>query len=99
MRLIDADAMQRQAYEDNFDGKISDGMLFAVNWLLERAPTIDAEPVRHGKWANDAMGVLRCSECNAQAPWRFIGIMYDEVDYRWKANYCPQCGARMDEDD
>ena len=60
-------------------------------------PTADAEPVRHGKWANDAMGVLRCSECNAQAPWRFIGIMYDAVDYRWKANYCPQCGARMDQ--
>jgi len=60
-------------------------------------PTIDAEPVRHGKWKNDCMGVLRCSECNAQAPWRFIGIMYDEVDYRWKANYCPNCGARMDQ--
>lgn len=67
--------------------------------LIDEAPTVDAEPVRHGKWANDVMGVLRCSECNAQAPWRFIYGMYDMVDYRWKANYCPQCGARMDKDD
>jgi len=141
-RLIDADVTQRQAFEENFDGKISDGQLFAVNWLIERAQTIDAvpldgsflkmskggyviyqrkwlyehleqefnilksasgkltidaEPVRHGKWANDAMGVLRCSECGAQAPWRYKGEMYDMVDYRWKSNYCPQCGARMDE--
>jgi hypothetical protein len=55
-------------------------------------------PVRHGKWKNDCMGVLRCSECGAQAPWRYKGEMYDMVDYRWKANYCPQCGARMDEE-
>ena len=67
----------------------------ALREALDRVPYTDA--VRHGKWKNDCMGVLRCSECNAQAPWRFIGIMYDEVDYRWKANYCPQCGARMDQ--
>lgn len=56
----------------------------------------DAKPVRHGKWADDAMGVLRCSECNAQAPWKYGR---DYIDYRWKANYCPNCGARMDEDE
>lgn len=53
------------------------------------------EPVRHGKWKSDCMGVLRCSECNAQAPWKYGR---DYIDYRWKANYCPNCGARMDEE-
>ena len=61
-------------------------------------PLVDEEPVKRGMWKNDCMGVLRCSECNAQAPWRFNRIMYFEVDYRWKANYCPNCGARMDEE-
>lgn len=54
-----------------------------------------AEPVRHGKWVDDAIGVLRCSECNTQAPWKYGR---DFIDYRWKANYCPNCGARMDEE-
>ena len=91
-RLIDADAVMEQV----------DMSTVASVWLeeiLNKQPTIDAEPVRHGKWANDAMGVLRCSECNAQAPWRYKGEMYDMVDYRWKANYCPVCGTRMDKDD
>ena len=104
-RLINADALKTALYYDvskGTYGEFMDGSEVSLTdreilKLIDQQPTIDAEPVRHGKWANDAMGVLRCSECNAQAPWRFIGIMYDEVDYRWKANYCPQCGARMDQ--
>ena len=103
-RLIDADALTDElikGIEEDTDKSIQSSLAKSVCMLIckaiERQPTIDAEPVRHGKWANDAMGVLRCSECNAQAPWRFIGIMYDEVDYRWKSNYCPNCGARMDQ--
>ena len=89
MRLIDADKLkQHYSWWENEQQELFDS-------IVDAQPT--AEPVRHGKWKNDCMGVLRCSECNAQAPWRFIGIMYDEVDYRWKANYCPNCGARMDQ--
>ena len=62
---------------------------------IDKAPTIEAEPVRHGKWANDAVGVLHCSECNTQAPWKYGR---DFIDYRWESNYCPECGARMDEE-
>ena len=54
-----------------------------------------ASPVRHGKWEDDAMGVLRCSECKAQAPWKYGR---DYIDYKWKSNYCPNCGARMDKE-
>ena len=61
--------------------------------MIEELPSTD--PVRHGKWANDVIGVLRCSECKAQAPWKYGR---DYIDYRWKANYCPECGARMDEE-
>ena len=112
VNLIDAQPTVDAVPLDGSFLKMSKGgyVIYQRKWLYEHLeqefnilksasgkPTADAEPVRHGKWANDAMGVLRCSECNAQAPWRFIGIMYDAVDYRWKANYCPQCGARMDQ--
>jgi len=50
-------------------------------------PTIDAEPVRHGKWIEypTADGMNQCSACGI--------LRFGE------SNYCPQCGARMDEDD
>ena len=58
---------------------------------LKSMPTIDAEPVRHGKWEctyspNGFLLEQTCSEC---------GLTFEEpsgVDY----NYCPRCGARID---
>lgn len=60
---------------------------------IECAPTLDAVPVRHGKWINANEGrwntceVLKCSECG-------------ELDNRmYKTDkYCPNCGARMDKE-
>jgi len=55
--------------------------------------TIDAEPVRHGKWKqtyldHEAFGerpsIFYCSACCACS--------------NVKTNYCPQCGARMDKE-
>ncbi|MDE6019998.1 MAG: hypothetical protein K2H01_03230 [Ruminococcus sp.] len=60
-------------------------------------PTIEAEPVRHGKWSNKMVAYraesdieehgdmhfgFRCSECNA--------ILNN------KTKYCGNCGAKMD---
>ena len=99
-RYIDADALIEKyivVIRKDADEKLKTEIAVLLK-DIEEQPTIDAEPVRHGKWADDAMGVLRCSECNAQAPWRFVGRGYNEVDYRWKSDYCPNCGARMDKE-
>lgn len=57
-------------------------------------PTVDAEPVRHGRWKKaEPHGAFvysdayrQCSECN------------DVIYLAFKMNYCPTCGARMDEE-
>ena len=56
---------------------------------IKKAPTVDAEPMRHGYWIfnpKDAIEMMftlpKCSECGAESP----------VD----GNYCPHCGAKMD---
>lgn len=90
MRLIDADALIETIGIRLYSGAV---MEFVSVEDIAKQPTVDAVPVRHGKWGNDCVGVLRCSECNAQAPWKYD---MDYIDYRWKANYCPNCGARMD---
>ena len=54
---------------------------------IETAPTIEAEPVRHGRWLNrkrNGYAVLVCSECER------------EKEGYTRTEYCPHCGARMD---
>lgn len=58
-------------------------------------PTVDAVPVRHGKWLDDGQydnffphHEWRCSEC---------GEHVLEIGVPW-FKYCPNCGARMDEE-
>ena len=91
-RYIDADAL-KECFPDYGEGLCTFNVI--INAVIDKQPTIEAEPVRHGKWANDAVGVLHCSECNTQAPWKYGR---DFIDYRWESNYCPECGARMDEE-
>lgn len=54
---------------------------------LKVAPTIEAEPVRHGRWIQDQQSKFEhrynCSVCNS----RLIGE---------PTNYCHNCGARLD---
>lgn len=83
MRLIDADALIAKAYivqEPN-------GFIHSV--VTERqivaATTIEAEPVRHGRWNVEyptGSDFGRCSACKT------LG----NLDW----HYCPNCGAKME---
>lgn len=63
---------------------------FARNY--RQIPTIEAELIRHGKWTqicdtNNWQYInehYRCSECLETSAY--------------KSNYCPNCGATMDEE-
>lgn len=55
--------------------------------MIDAQPTADAEPVKHGKWVLNERGVYQC-ECG------FVPTMEEKIYY----NYCPNCGARMDEE-
>ena len=56
-----------------------------LNWILDHEePAVDAVPVRHGKWMVTPV-YIKCSECGES----FMLI---------PQNYCPNCGARMDEE-
>ena len=55
---------------------------------IKKAPTIEAEPVKHGRWervpSNGIGGTARCSICG-KAIYGYHTM-----------NYCPNCGANMD---
>lgn len=94
MRLIDADTI--------LNGElmvVSTVAYDAVRAIIEKinnAPTVDAEPVRHGKWTHTKWSNMRhdysCSLCGC----RISGV--DPFSLSATAYYyCPECGAKMDE--
>lgn len=92
MRLIDADALMRSIEpileaEEQIYGCSSWCFAIKCRDEVQDAPTVDAVPVRRGKWIlqGDSRKALYgwyfCSECGA-----FIG---------GKTNFCSECGADM----
>ena len=95
MRPIDANALLESGicaeYGYNDNGLLLIPMRDVTN-SIRNAPTIDAEPVRHGRWLYNSYPTVWyghgeppewvCSECEERA--------YNTHDY------CPNCGAKMD---
>lgn len=92
MRLIDADKLleKEQVFFDE-DGDYVDGV---TEDDIINADIIDAVPVK-GRWTLSDNGsefcdnVYTCSNCHTS----FTMTYQDEKDW----NYCPHCGARMEE--
>lgn len=55
-------------------------------WAIDPEATVDAVPVRHGRWINrnPRVDISTCSCCEDR--WGSASVM----------NYCPSCGAKMD---
>ena len=97
-RYIDADRLIKDLQSSavkNADNKqyakgATDGVqLFAVD-VVNRAPTVEAQEVRHGRWELDeiigGMQDYKCSVCGAVISETFM------MQY----NGCPYCLAKMD---
>jgi len=63
--------------------------------VIDVAPAVDAEPVRHGRWIQDDIGWV-CSWCGTEFTNE---LEYIEKQYIVMPNSCPHCGARMDEEE
>ena len=99
MRLIDADALDKNIKEIYCKGCNSyNGVRCRACWVddasiaIDSAPTIEAEPVRHGKWKRcfeDWRHQIEGDECSA-CGFQHYGSAIDHY------HYCPNCGAKMD---
>lgn len=71
-------------------GLCRDDVLRESIQAIKELPTVDAAPVKHGRWepSNDYNGYCCCSACHntyIDPDWL--------IDGKWQ--YCPACGARM----
>ena len=100
MRLIDGDALKKRLQEQQRYGSTQDshGRAKAIVEVIH-APTIEAEPVRNGRWIEcdykhiehgfmetEPNAGLCCSECRA-------AFQKKKMTYK---QYCAACGAKMD---
>lgn len=111
MRLIDGDALREAMYHEAFETDSDMQKWDSGCWIrykmfenaIKAAPTIEAEPVKHGRWehgkeisrtmlGNETIAIdyedWHCSVC---------GRRYKE--YVLPYRYCPNCGAKMDEEE
>lgn len=100
MRLIDANALIREecgscdGHCNTFDGeeclKCTSHNKCQLREAIDDAPTVYAEPVRHGEWIPIEMemrfGTLKGVKCS----------LCGKEKVREGSNYCPNCGAKMD---
>lgn len=79
----------RQYQTENLDDAYEQGWLDALG-NLKNAPAVDVVPVVHGRWL-DNEDYMFCSICGIQ--WNYCDNDTETF------NYCPNCGAKMDEED
>ncbi len=90
-RLIDADAIDKRYVPI---APVIEGDAVHYEWVafvedINEQPTIDAVPLRIGRWEpyclnlyKESLNVIRCSECHKVAIDRYP--------------FCPNCGAKME---
>ncbi|MCH3961149.1 MAG: hypothetical protein LKE48_03320 [Solobacterium sp.] len=110
MRLIDADDLLATNYladKDKYEKSghinrdaMNEMMLYEFKMMVDDAPTIEAAPVVHAHWETysnpyaftpGGCPYVRCSHCHGYGSMHLGG----PEGYRW--DYCPCCGAKMDE--
>lgn len=82
MRLIDADILKPEFVHGRWDAR------YVAEHDIVDAPTVDASPVKHGHWIwSDDLCEYCCSRCGHT----------DDYGIHPDIEYCPYCGAKMDE--
>ena len=101
MRLIDADKLYDDIVQYRDENMLGGGNLLVDDILedINLSPTVDAEPVRHGKWERtditeeSGWALYRCSCCNWHTTY------YYSFSASPTYNFCPNCGAKMEVND
>lgn len=93
MRTIDADELKKKLEAEHCDCEIMA--------MIDNMPTIDAEPVKHGRWIIHREEIFEPnrSECYINRPLPTECSVCGFAEMRAsRFAFCPNCGARMDGD-
>lgn len=77
-------------YTENCNSEENRWNDYAIKDIIRHIPAADVAPVKHGYWKS-VNGVARCSNCEYVPSYDYV---VDDIFY---SDYCPICGAKMDE--
>lgn len=90
-RLIDTGKLIGYLHEKTFIDGDDRSMVYKA---IEEQPTIEAEPVKHGRWiVTKTERGWNCAEYPVEWTCSECKVANDRED-----GFCPHCGARMDGD-
>ena len=95
MRLIDADNLKAELFDANW---LTDNDEHMVEEIVERQSTVDAEPVRHGRWEIVIVSTSNPYESEIEEKCSLCGRFVQRYGTQPQDNYCPNCGAKMDQE-
>lgn len=58
----------------------------------------ESQVQKHGHWKDDKYGNMLCSVCGGLAIVSMTGCLVDRHLAPYLSDYCPNCGAKMDEE-
>lgn len=82
VRLVDANKLMQMIPVEEYNARMA----------IANAPTVDAEPVRHGHWI-DAYPKI---EPNPMFQYGICSVCGYEQSVSKYLKFCPNCGAKMD---
>lgn len=92
---MENDLISRKALMDTLQNHFGQDLAYLGEDLqycqeaVQFAPSIEAEPVRHGRWTWITEDIYRCENCGER-------VHVKEVMGKPDWDYCPNCGAKMD---
>ena len=103
MRLIDADALEKQFRKEANTTACLDNRTYWSEALISvaedvaDAPTVDAVERKRGRWIkNEGKYGWHCSECKEVNHYAYVWNS-ETGKNDFQDRYCPNCGAKMDE--
>ena len=78
---------REKAYEAVLFATCGSGYQYEATYAIDRIPEADVAPVVHGRWVYGEFDIPHCSECG------------NDVMPNMISPYCPNCGAKMDEEE
>lgn len=83
-----------------YDIKAIDVAIKVMEMIIDEMPTIEAEPIKHGKWEGYIRSVFHGTDEDGNPIYRDVTVWQCQRCSRKtviKENYCPNCGAKMEE--
>lgn len=63
-----------------------------VEFIIQKQPAADVEPVRHGRWEMRPTGMAT----DTGPEYKAYCTVCNEPNKQYQPPYCPHCGAKMD---